>query len=62
VGIELTVTRVEGKAKLSQNRSAADQVGVVEGLRSDRLGPGESVAAAAVADAMEAQLNAAQQH
>jgi hypothetical protein len=35
---------------------------VVEGLRGDRLGPGESVAAAAVADAMEAQLNAAQQH
>lgn len=34
VGLELTVTRVEGKAKLSQNRSQADREGVVEGLRS----------------------------
>jgi len=34
VGIELTVTRVEGKAKLSQNRSRADRQGVVEGLRT----------------------------
>lgn len=35
VGIELTVTRVEGKAKLSQNRSEADRRGVVDGLRQD---------------------------
>ncbi len=33
VGVELTVTRVEGKAKLSQNRSRADRQGVVDGLR-----------------------------
>jgi transcriptional regulator len=32
VGISLSVTRVEAKAKLSQNRSAEDQAGVVEGL------------------------------
>jgi transcriptional regulator len=32
VGVELAITRVEGKAKLSQNRSAADQAGVVDGL------------------------------
>ncbi len=33
VGVELTVTGVEGKAKLSQNRSHADRRGVVDGLR-----------------------------
>jgi transcriptional regulator len=32
VGVSMTVTRVEAKAKLSQNRSEADQRGVVEGL------------------------------
>ncbi|MCW2787014.1 MAG: paiB [Marmoricola sp.] len=34
VGLELTVLRVEGKAKLSQNRSEADRDGVVAGLRA----------------------------
>lgn len=33
VGLELSIEKVEGKAKLSQNRSEADQAGVVEGLR-----------------------------
>lgn len=33
VGVELLITQVEAKAKLSQNRSDADQAGVVEGLR-----------------------------
>ncbi len=46
VGVELVVTRVEAKAKLSQNRSAADVDGVVAGLRAD----GED----ALADAVEA--------
>lgn len=32
VGIELTVERLEGKWKLSQNRSAADRAGVIDGL------------------------------
>ncbi len=32
VGVELLVTRVEAKAKLSQNRPAADVAGVVDGL------------------------------
>jgi transcriptional regulator len=49
VGIELTVTTVEGKAKLSQNRSAADREGVVAGLR-DGAFPGD----AAVAEEMAA--------
>ncbi len=42
VGIEVTVTGVEGKAKLSQNRSEADQRGVVEALRGEPfLGAGD---------------------
>ena len=35
VGIEVAVERVEAKAKLSQNRSAADREGVVRGLRQE---------------------------
>ena len=53
VGVEVTVTRVEGKAKLSQNRSEADQRGVVAGLRDE---DGGDRGAAAVADAMAAAL------
>ncbi|MGZ5364042.1 MAG: FMN-binding negative transcriptional regulator, partial [Mycobacterium sp.] len=42
VGLEITVTRVEGKAKLSQNRSEADRRGVVAGLLSENYtGAGE---------------------
>jgi transcriptional regulator len=51
VGVELTVERVEGKAKLSQNRSQPDRAGVVEGLRGEGT-PG----AAAVADLMQPNL------
>jgi transcriptional regulator len=50
VGVELTVTRVEGKAKLSQNRSRADREGVVAGLRKsgrpDEQGVAEEMATA----------------
>ena len=35
VGIEIEATRVEGKFKLSQNRSAEDRTGVVLGLEAD---------------------------
>jgi transcriptional regulator len=35
VGVEMTVTRVEAKAKLSQNRGAADRAGAIEGLRGE---------------------------
>jgi len=45
VGIELAISRIEAKVKLSQNRPAADIDGVVEGLRAD----GDEVTAAAVA-------------
>ena len=47
VGIEFTVQRVEGKAKLSQNRSEVDRAGVIDGLRAEDV-PG----ATAVADEM----------
>jgi transcriptional regulator len=54
VGVELTVTGVEGKAKLSQNRSDADREAVIEGLRAEGR-PGDL----AVADAMAAAMAAA---
>jgi transcriptional regulator len=37
VGLELRITRVEAKAKLSQNRSDADVDGVVEGLDDEAM-------------------------
>ncbi len=58
VGLEVTVTRVEGKAKLSQNRSSADRSGVIAGLRADRLDPHAAAGAVAVAAAMEAAIDA----
>ena len=48
VGLEVTIERVEGKAKLSQNRSEEDRAGVVAGLRTEG-GARES----AVAEQME---------
>lgn len=35
VGLEIPIRRIEGKWKTSQNRPAADQAGVVAGLRHD---------------------------
>ena len=35
VGLRMSVERVEAKAKLSQNRSAADRAGVISGLRAE---------------------------
>jgi transcriptional regulator len=49
VGVEVPVTRLAGKAKLSQNRPAADITGVVAGLRAD--GPSGSELADAIARA-----------
>ncbi len=54
VGVELAITAIEAKHKLSQNRSELDQEGVVAGLRSEP-GPGT----AAIADAMAARLTPA---
>ena len=47
VGVELHITRLEGKSKLSQNRSAEDVDGAIAGL--------ESSGKAAMADAMRTQ-------
>jgi transcriptional regulator len=35
IGFELTITRLQGKWKMSQNRPEADRVGVITGLRAD---------------------------
>jgi transcriptional regulator len=35
IGFELTITRLEGKRKMSQNRPEADRAGVVSGLTED---------------------------
>jgi transcriptional regulator len=47
VGITFRVQRVEGKAKLSQNRSQADQQGDIHGLERE-----PACDAAAIAEAM----------
>ena len=46
VGIELVIERVEAKAKLSQNRSAEDRAGVVDGLVREGGPEAQSVAEA----------------
>jgi transcriptional regulator len=51
VGIEVAVERVEGKSKLSQNRSVADRQGVVAALRQE-----PAASAYPVADEMERDL------
>jgi transcriptional regulator len=33
VGLEIPISRIEGKWKVSQNRPAADREGVIDGLR-----------------------------
>lgn len=50
VGLEVQITSVDGKAKLSQNRSRADQEGVVAGMRAE-------TADHLVADAMQRRLD-----
>lgn len=54
VGVEFSVTGVTGKAKLSQNRSAADQDGVIAALRRDTLTAPDLAGACTVAEAMDA--------
>ena len=48
VSIELSIERLEGKWKMSQNRSAADVDGVIDGLRSS-ANPNDRVVAELVA-------------
>ena len=52
VGIEMTITGVEAKSKLSQNRSDADRAGVIAGLTDER-GAREAI----VADQMRARMS-----
>jgi transcriptional regulator len=47
VGLEVTITRLVGKFKMSQNRTPADQAGVVEGLKA-RGGADDAAMAALV--------------
>ncbi|HET7456356.1 MAG TPA: FMN-binding negative transcriptional regulator [Gemmatimonadaceae bacterium] len=54
VGFELTITRLEGKWKMSQNRSAADIDGVVRGLAASPA-PGDR-AVAEIVDARRPRL------
>lgn len=49
VGVELTITRLEGRWKMSQNRSRADIDGVVRGLGESRV-PSDRVVAEIVAE------------
>ena len=49
VAFELPIERLEGKRKLSQNKSPADRTGIIDGLRAEG-----DVASHAVADAMSA--------
>lgn len=49
VAFELPIERLEGKRKLSQNKSSADRAGVIDGLRAEG-----DAASHAVADAMSA--------
>jgi transcriptional regulator len=46
VGIEVRLTRVEAKAKMSQNKPPADVLGIIEGLRRDGGGSSAEGAAA----------------
>ncbi|MGV3724105.1 MAG: FMN-binding negative transcriptional regulator [Actinomycetota bacterium] len=51
VAFEIPISRIEGKFKLSQNRSEADRLGAASGLR--KLGDALSLATAALMDAQE---------
>lgn len=45
VGVELSITDIDAKAKRSQNRSTADRLGVVAGLREEGGGREQAMAA-----------------
>jgi transcriptional regulator len=45
IGLEVRITRIEAKAKMSQNKAPADVVGIVDGLRDEAdLGAGAAAA------------------
>ena len=45
VGIEISITRLVGKWKVSQNRSISDRLGVVEALEREAVPSGTTIAA-----------------
>lgn len=45
VAFEIPIERLEGKLKLSQNKTAADRAGVIEGLRAEKRADAEALAA-----------------
>jgi transcriptional regulator len=51
VGLEIAIEQLEGKWKMSQNKSAADQLGVIQGLR-DELDPHRNPALAEQIEAL----------
>lgn len=55
VGVELLVERIEGKAKLSQNRSLDDRLGAITGLEAEAATAAHEVAAAMRVVTPEAQ-------
>lgn len=57
VGVEVTVAEVDGKAKLSQNRSDDDRAGVVEGLGLIE-DPSSKALSALMAEALSAEASA----
>jgi len=54
VGFEMPIDEIQGKWKLSQNRTLEDRFGVVEGLRAE--GPEARTLADAVAETLDGQL------
>ena len=57
VGVEMLVERVEGKAKLSQNRTNADQRGVIAGVVAGDRGRDAAAIAVAMAAAIDARTD-----
>lgn len=58
VAFALDVERLESKAKLSQNRTASDRVGVIEGLKASDTSNGREVAAAMALRGLDGKENA----
>ena len=51
VGVEIVISRIEAKVKLSQNRSKSDVEGAIDGLKAE--GDGRSIATAAAMESTE---------
>ncbi len=54
VGLQITIERIEGKFKLSQNHPVANRLGVIDGLAA-RAAVGDPALARAVSDAMQTE-------